>query len=220
MKKEWLFLANAYLDLGTWWCITPFIGAGIGFSNLTIGNFRDTNVIAGGGGWASDNTETNFAWALHAGAAYNVTQNFAIELSYRYLNLGDGKTGNLLNLDPTFSSGNAVSGVTFKDITSHDVRLGVRWTCCDDNSSPVRRPIAYASPPPVYSQPLPQPQVIQMPQTYAPPPPPVYTQPQYAPPPPPAYSQPQYAPLPNYQQQYPQQYAPPPNYQQPLSRRG
>ena len=35
-KKEWLFLANAYLDLGTWWCITPFIGAGVGFTNLTL----------------------------------------------------------------------------------------------------------------------------------------------------------------------------------------
>ena len=22
--------ANAYLDLGTWWCLTPYIGAGLG----------------------------------------------------------------------------------------------------------------------------------------------------------------------------------------------
>ncbi|TDN00560.1 cell envelope biogenesis protein OmpA, partial [Lactobacillus crispatus] len=29
-KSELLFLANAYVDLGTWWCITPFIGAGVG----------------------------------------------------------------------------------------------------------------------------------------------------------------------------------------------
>jgi opacity protein-like surface antigen len=25
-KSEWLALANAYVDLGTWWCVTPFIG--------------------------------------------------------------------------------------------------------------------------------------------------------------------------------------------------
>jgi opacity protein-like surface antigen len=203
-KKEWLFLANAYLDLGTWWCITPFIGAGIGFTNLTLSNFRDTNVIAGGGGWAKDETKTNFAWALHAGAAYNVTQNFALELSYRYLHLGDGMTGDTINLDGSNFVNNPT---TVKDITSHDVRLGVRWTCCDDNT--VRRPVAYAPPPPVYSQPLPQPQVLAVPQ-YAPPPPPVYSQPQYAPPPPPVY-QPQYAPPP-----YQPQYAPQP----PLSRRG
>ena len=29
-KNEWVVLANAYVDLGTWWCITPFIGAGVG----------------------------------------------------------------------------------------------------------------------------------------------------------------------------------------------
>src|SRR5688572_11618458 len=43
-KSEWLFLANAYVDLGTWWCLTPFVGAGIGFSRNTIDNFRDVNV--------------------------------------------------------------------------------------------------------------------------------------------------------------------------------
>ena len=25
-------MANGYVDLGTWWCMTPFIGAGIGTS--------------------------------------------------------------------------------------------------------------------------------------------------------------------------------------------
>ena len=25
-----VFLANVYLDLGTWWCLTPFVGAGVG----------------------------------------------------------------------------------------------------------------------------------------------------------------------------------------------
>ena len=29
-KSEWVVLANAYVDLGTWWCMTPFIGAGVG----------------------------------------------------------------------------------------------------------------------------------------------------------------------------------------------
>ena len=43
-KSEWLFLANAYIDLGTWWCITPFVGAGIGYSRNTMDNFRDVNV--------------------------------------------------------------------------------------------------------------------------------------------------------------------------------
>ena len=40
-SPNWVFLANAYVDLGTWWCITPFIGAGVGTSRNTISNFPD-----------------------------------------------------------------------------------------------------------------------------------------------------------------------------------
>jgi opacity protein-like surface antigen len=126
-KSEFVGLFNAYLDLGTWWCITPFIGFGAGVAYNKIEHFRDTNVIAGGGGWADSGTKANFAWALHAGASYKVTPTFAVDLSYRYLNLGKAETGLLVNLDPTFSSGNPLHSVTFNNLQSHDVMLGMRW---------------------------------------------------------------------------------------------
>ena len=44
-KSEWVVMANAYVDLGTWWCITPFIGAGVGGSYNKISGFRDDGVI-------------------------------------------------------------------------------------------------------------------------------------------------------------------------------
>jgi len=124
-KSEWVALVNAYIDLGTWWCITPFVGAGVGVAFNTIEHFRDTNVIAGGGGWADTGTQTNLAWALHAGASYRASSNFAIELSYRYLNVGNARSGILQNLDPTI--GNTGAPVTFHNIQSHDLMLGVRW---------------------------------------------------------------------------------------------
>ncbi|MDT3684243.1 MAG: outer membrane beta-barrel protein [Pseudorhodoplanes sp.] len=215
-KREWLFLANAYLDLGTWWCITPFIGAGVGFANITIDHFYDNNVLTGGGGYADSGSVTNFAWAVHAGLAYKVNPNFTVELAYRYLNMGDGETGIAYNLDG--STSNQV--FTIKDITSHDLKFGVRWNLQD--STPGVRPAVFTPPPaPVYAQP--QQQVITMPQQVITAPPQVVT----APPPAPVYAQPQ----PLYQPQYtpapaPQpQYAPPPpnwQYQQqpPLMRRG
>ena len=130
-KSEWLFLANAYVDLGTWWCITPFVGAGIGTSRVTIANFVDQNVgsLAGGGvgpGTAFGDTASkwNFAWALHAGLAYKVSPNFTVELAYSYVNMGDGITGDLKAFDGT----NLVfNPMTFKNITSQDLMLGVRW---------------------------------------------------------------------------------------------
>lgn len=162
VKSEWLFLANAYLDLGTWWCITPFVGAGFGVVNINIEHFRDTNVIAGGGGFADSGSTTNFAWALHAGLAYQVNKNFAVEFAYRYLNLGDGVTGTFYNLNG--ATANQV--VTFKDITSHDFKLALRWSLGDFETGPAFVQPAYAPPPAVYSQPP-----VYSPAPLAPPPP-------------------------------------------------
>jgi opacity protein-like surface antigen len=124
-KSEWVLLANVYADLGTWWCLTPFVGVGIGVAHNTIHHFRDTNVIAGGGGWADTGHKTNFAWAVHAGVAYKVNPGFTVEFAYRYLSLGDAQTADPLNLDGT----NAVVGnpFTFHNITSHDLKVGMRW---------------------------------------------------------------------------------------------
>lgn len=148
-KREWVVLANAYIDLGTWWCITPFVGAGVGFANVTIDNFRDINAIAGAGGYAGSASQTNFAWALHAGLAYQVTPAVTFELAYRYINLGDGKTGIFTN----FTGTNIGEPVHFKDITSHDLKFGVRWALGDFGP----RHAIYAPPPPAYAPPPPPP---------------------------------------------------------------
>jgi opacity protein-like surface antigen len=137
VKSEWVFLANAYFDLGTWWCLTPFVGAGVGASRVTIDHFRDNNIIASGGGVADGASKWNFAWALHAGVAYKVTPGFTVELAYRYLNLGDGITGDVINLDGTNSTiGNAT---TFHNLTSHDLKLGVRWSLEPAYAPPLMR---------------------------------------------------------------------------------
>jgi opacity protein-like surface antigen len=126
-KSEWVALVNAYIDLGTWWSITPYIGAGVGVAFNTIEHFRDTNVIAGGGGWAETGRQTSLAWALHAGASYRVSSNLALDLSYRYLNVGNARSGTLVNLDPNFPVGNPLAPMTFHNIQSHDLMLGLRW---------------------------------------------------------------------------------------------
>jgi opacity protein-like surface antigen len=129
-KSEWVALANAYVDLGTWWCMTPFIGAGVGAARVSIANFIDQGIANNGGGalpglaLGNNVSKWNLAWALHAGVAYNVSPNFTIELAYRYLNMGDGLTGDLHTFDGT---NNIVNPTTFKNISSHDLMLGVRW---------------------------------------------------------------------------------------------
>ena len=144
-KSEWVVLGNAYVDLGTWWCITPFIGAGVGGARVSINGFTDQGIVTPvpgpGPALASlafgDNVSRwNFAWALHAGVAYRVTPNFTVELAYRYLDMGNGLTGDLRAFDGTNNINNPT---TFRSITSHDLKIGVRWDLAE---------------PPVYQPPL------------------------------------------------------------------
>jgi opacity protein-like surface antigen len=143
-KSEWVVLGNAYVDLGTWWCITPFIGAGVGGARVSINGFTDQGIVTPvlpGPALASlafgDNVSRwNFAWALHAGVAYRVTPNFTVELAYRYLDMGNGLTGDLRTFDGVNNINNPT---TFRSITSHDLKIGVRWDLVD---------------PPVYQPPL------------------------------------------------------------------
>jgi opacity protein-like surface antigen len=139
-KSEWVVLANAYVDLGTWWCITPFIGAGVGGARVSINNFTDQGIANNGFGaepglaFGDNVSKWNLAWAVHAGLAYKVTPNFTVELAYRYLDMGDGLTGDLRTFDGV---NNVNNPMTFKNITSHDLKLGVRW---DLSSPPVYAP--------------------------------------------------------------------------------
>jgi opacity protein-like surface antigen len=132
--KSWVGLVNAYVDLGTWWCLTPFIGAGVGFANVQTTGFQDTGAVPRGGVvqsasyFANGASATNFAWAAHAGVAYKVNSNFTIELAYRYLDMGTGVHGYGSSFDGTNAG---PSSFQFRDLTSQDLRIGVRWTCCD-----------------------------------------------------------------------------------------
>jgi opacity protein-like surface antigen len=129
-KSEWLFLANAYVDLGTWWCVTPFIGAGIGTSRNTISSFVDIGATQVGTTilsttYAENASKWNLAWALYAGLAYKVTPGLSLELTYRYVNLGTATTG----LTNSFDGVTVVNQTPFQfgTITSQDVMLGFRW---------------------------------------------------------------------------------------------
>ncbi len=55
--KSWLFLANAYVDLGTWNCLTPFVGAGIGGAYNTLADFTDIGIGTSGRGIGRDSSE-------------------------------------------------------------------------------------------------------------------------------------------------------------------
>ncbi len=129
-KSEVLFLANGYIDLGTWWCLTPFVGAGIGGARVSISNFTDTGDFINGGQvhslvYAGTGNKWNFAWAAHAGLAYRVSPGLTLELAYSYVDMGSGITGASYSFDQVTNTTHAP--FSFKNVTSNDVKLGLRW---------------------------------------------------------------------------------------------
>jgi opacity protein-like surface antigen len=117
-----VFLANGYVDLGTWWGITPYVGGGVGVAVNWLDNLTDYGPQTGGYGAARDSSRANFAWAVGAGLAYNVTPNFKVELGYRYLDMGKFQT----NVIGCAAAGCAGERQYF-DVSSHDIRLGFRY---------------------------------------------------------------------------------------------
>jgi opacity protein-like surface antigen len=127
-KSELVFMANGYYDIGDFYGITPYVGAGIGTSYNTISHFRDINIIENGGGYADDNSEWNFAWALHTGLGFQATERMTIDFGYSFISLGDAETGALHNDDGTSFPEGLNESIKFNDLYSHDFKLGVRYS--------------------------------------------------------------------------------------------
>ena len=108
-------LVNVYGDLGTWWGLTPYIGAGAGVAHLQASQF---NVASSGSAEAGSNAKWNFAWAYMAGISYKLFNNYNIDVGYRHINMGDTNTG-------VDAFGNQL---TFKKVSADEVRVGFRYT--------------------------------------------------------------------------------------------
>jgi opacity protein-like surface antigen len=55
-----------------------------------------------------------------SGAAYSFTPNLAVDVGYRYLNLGGVSTAS-----------DAAGAMTLKNLAAHEVRVGFRWSFDD-----------------------------------------------------------------------------------------
>ncbi|MDO8876319.1 MAG: porin family protein [Pseudolabrys sp.] len=112
------FLFNGYLDLGTWYRATPYIGAGAGTARMSVSDYTSTALPPFTGDTAR--TRWNFAWAGMAGVAYAISPNTMVDLGYRYINFGDVTTGS-----------DVFGSMTLKQIAAHEVRVGLRWSFDD-----------------------------------------------------------------------------------------
>jgi opacity protein-like surface antigen len=70
--------ANVYYDFNRMGAISPYVGAGIGVSNVDV-TYRPSDISI------INDSETKFAYQIKAGAAYALTERFDVftELAYR-----------------------------------------------------------------------------------------------------------------------------------------
>jgi opacity protein-like surface antigen len=124
-------LANIYYDFDLRSRFTPYIGLGIGFAyNETTGGtipdgcgacaFSDVT-IAGGSKWSA-------AGALMTGFSLAMRDRLHLDAGYRYLYLGDVKTGTISGTLVGPPAATATDGeLHARDLFAHEFRVGLRY---------------------------------------------------------------------------------------------
>ena len=136
-------LINGYVNLPTYWGISPFVGVGVGFADNSVNGFTDQGFgyssygsLGSSGGYFAGGSKASFAWALMAGLDFDLTPNLKLEASYRYLNYGTITTGGSNCLSGgrggVFSSSNCNGNVpnhvlSRNQLASNDFQLGLIW---------------------------------------------------------------------------------------------
>lgn len=118
-------MANLYYDFGKMRNIVPYVGVGIGVAHHNMG---DVSFALNAGSPVNNlqgSSQTNFAWALMAGAAYQISHRTVLDVGYRYIDMGDVKSqrGNMCN---TCVGGGSQDRLSVDDITAHEFKVGLR----------------------------------------------------------------------------------------------
>lgn len=123
-----LFL-NAYWDIHTGTKFTPYLGAGLGMGFINTkwkgSGYDPANPSDSLSASSSSRTVTNFAWNLGAGVGYDFTENWTLDVGYRFVGLGSVKT-KTASFD---FEGDQISMSSKADnLYQHQFAVGLRYT--------------------------------------------------------------------------------------------
>lgn len=131
IKSQTLMLTGFY-DFAPISRVTPFVGLGIGYSHNKISSLTYNGTASGStisGGNAPGGSKSNFAWQAIAGASIELSQHLALEVSYRYADLGKIRTSSGLNnvsVDGTAQTPFQADGVEGR-LHSHEIGASLRY---------------------------------------------------------------------------------------------
>eukprot|EP01037_Dinobryon_pediforme_P013770 gene13770-13888_t len=132
--NRWNVMQNAYVDLGTWYGITPYVGAGGGLSHVTTAGSIAYYISGTGQAYNPTWTDgsgthtvnwnityvpkatTQLAWSLMGGLAIDASDHVKIDLGGRFVN-----SGRMTFVDSV--SGNTIK----KQLISRELKVGIRY---------------------------------------------------------------------------------------------
>jgi opacity protein-like surface antigen len=110
-------LTNFYIDMGTWYGFTPYVGAGFGVTYLRSRDYEDTAIAPVAG--TPSGGRTNFSWAAMGGVSYQIDARWLVDVGYRYLSMGD--------LPTSAGTSNPLDHTTWKRLSAQEIRIGLRF---------------------------------------------------------------------------------------------
>ena len=134
MHRSGTLLFNLYYDLFKHGAFTPYVGAGLGIAfhefertHRNSASACDQNldptcaapILLTSTNVADKSHAASLAWALMAGATYNITSSTMLDINYRYLNIG--------STSANLNGGAVASKLSIGEIGEHQLRAGLRW---------------------------------------------------------------------------------------------
>lgn len=125
-------MANIYYDIGKFRGFVPYVGVGLGVArhrlssvSFDLRNPDPYGVPANPVNNLDGSSQTNFAWSLMAGTAYQISDRAVLDFGYRYIDMGDveSRRGNMCN---TCVPGGSQDRLTVDDMTAHEFKVGLR----------------------------------------------------------------------------------------------
>jgi len=121
-------MANLYYDFGRYRNWVPYVGVGLGVARHDVGDVSFIGTGAGVGAAFNNlngSTQTNFAWSLMAGAAYQISHRAVLDFGYRYIDMGDVSVrGDICNVACV---GGSQDRLSIDDMHAHEFKIGLRY---------------------------------------------------------------------------------------------
>jgi opacity protein-like surface antigen len=120
-------MANGYVDLATVAGLTPYLGAGLGVTQLRWSDVSlRTSCVPGAAGCSGaaplnqsfdGKSSWRFTYALMAGVSYDMTERLKLDVGYRYSQIADGGIFNSSDIDGLDDG-----------LARHEIRAGLRMS--------------------------------------------------------------------------------------------